>query len=128
MRLLLDTHVLLWAAGEPDKLSGAGKNLLLNHDNSLYFSPANIWEIVIKRRLGRDDFQVDPARLRKLLVLNGYSEVPIIADHALMLESLPQIHKDPFDRLLLAQARSEGMQLVSSDSQLFRYGDGVIRI
>ncbi len=128
MRLLLDTHVLLWAAGEPEKLSAAGRNLLLNHDNSLYFSPASIWEIVIKRGLGRDDFQVDPVRLRKLLILNGYNEVPVITDHALFLESLPQIHKDPFDRILLAQARSEGMQLVSSDSLLLRYGDGIIGV
>ncbi len=127
MRLLLDTHILLWAAGEPEKLSAAGRNLLLDRDNSLHFSSASIWEIVIKRGLGRDDFQVDPARLRKLLVLNGYTEIPVIADHALMLESPPQLHKDPFDRILLAQARSEGMQLVSSDSQLFRYGEGIIR-
>jgi len=128
MRLLLDTHILLWAAGEPEKLSTAGRNLLLAPENALYFSPASIWEVVIKRGLGRDDFQVDPARLRKLLIVNGYTEVSVTSDHALTLDSLPPLHKDPFDRLLLAQARSEGMLLVSADTQLLRYGDGIIEV
>jgi PIN domain nuclease of toxin-antitoxin system len=128
MRLLLDTHVLLWAAGEPAKLSSKGRELLLNPENSLYFSPASIWEIVIKRGLGRDDFKVDPARLRKLLVVNGYTEVPVTSDHALALDSLPPLHQDPFDRLLLAQARSEGMLLASSDLLVLRYGNGIIRV
>ena len=94
----------------------------------MYFSPASIWEIVIKRGLGRDDFQVDPTRLRKLLVVNGYTEVPVTSDHALELDGLPPLHKDPFDLLLLAQARSEGMLLVSSDSQVLRYGYGIIEV
>ena len=94
----------------------------------MYFSPASIWEIIVKRGLGRDDFQVDPARLRKLLVVNGYTEVSVTSDHALALEGLPLLHKDPFDRLLLAQARSEGMLLVSSDTQVLRYGDGIAKI
>jgi PIN domain nuclease of toxin-antitoxin system len=128
MRLLLDTHILLWAAGEPEKLSAAGRELLLAPENVLYFSPASIWEIVIKRELGRNDFQVDPVRLRKLLVVNGYTEVPVTSDHALALDGLPPLHKDPFDRLLLAQARSEGMLLVSSDTQLLRYGDSMIGV
>ena len=128
MRLLLDTHILLRAAGEPEKLSTAGRELLLAPENALYFSPASIWEVVIKRGLGRDDFQVDPARLRKLLIVNGYTEVSVTSDHALALDILPPLHKDPFDRLLLAQARSEGMLLVSADTQLLRYGDGIIEV
>ena len=128
MRLLLDTHILFWAAGEPEKLSAAGRELLLDPENALYFSPASIWEIVVKRGLGRDDFQVDPARLRKLLVVNRYTEVPVTSDHALALDGLPPLHKDPFDLLLLAQARSEGMLLVSSDSQVHRYGNGIIEV
>lgn len=127
MRLLLDTHVLLWAAGEPEKLSVAGRKLLLAPENTLYFSPASIWEIVIKRELGRDDFQVDPARLRKMLIVNGYTEVPVTSDHTLALAGLPPLHKDPFDRLLVAQSRSEGMLLVSSDTQILRYGDWIVR-
>lgn len=126
MKLLLDTHVLLWAAGEPDKLSEAVRSLLLDESNSLFFSSASIWEIVIKRGLGRDDFRVDPIRLRRMLVMNGYMEISVASDHALAVDGLPLLHKDPFDRILLAQARTEGLSLVTSDAQLVRYGDGII--
>lgn len=126
MKLLLDTHVLLWAAGEPDKLSEAVRALLLDETNDLFFSSASIWEIVIKRGLGRDDLRVDPLRLRKMLVMNGYTEIAVASDHALAVEGLPQIHKDPFDRILLAQARTEGFSLVTSDQQLIQYGEGII--
>ena len=100
--------------------------MLLAPENTLHFSPASIWEIIIKRGLERDDFQVDPVRLRKLLMLNGYAEIPITSDHTLALNVLPPLHKDPFDRLLLAQARCEGMLLVTADTQLLRYGDGTV--
>lgn len=127
MNLLLDTHVLLWAAGEPDKLSDATRALLLDEANRLFFSVASIWEVVIKRGLGREDFRVDPARLRRLLVLNGYGEVALTSDHALAVECLPALHRDPFDRILVAQARVEGMRLVTADSQITQYGDGILR-
>lgn len=126
MKLLLDTHVLLWAAGEPDKLSETTRLLLLDESNDLFFSSASIWEIVIKRGLGRDDFRVDPFRLRKMLVMNGYTEIAVASDHALAVALLPPLHKDPFDRILLSQARTEGFSLVTSDDQLFRYGEGII--
>jgi PIN domain nuclease of toxin-antitoxin system len=126
MKLLLDTHLLLWAAGEPDRIPQTTRELLLDSANELYFSAASIWEIVIKRALGRDDFRVDPARLRKLLVANGYVELAIEAEHALAVEALPPLHKDPFDRMLLAQARTEGLQLVTADSQVQQYGSGII--
>ena len=126
MKLLLDTHVLLWAAGEPEKLSESVRSLLLDSANDLFFSSASIWEIVIKRGLGRDDFKVDPVRLRKMLVTNGYAEVSVESDHALAIDNLPPLHKDPFDRILLAQARVEGLQLVTADTQIIKYGDGVI--
>lgn len=128
MKLLLDTHILLWAAGEPEKLSAKGKELLLDPDNLLFFSPASMWEIVIKQGLGRDDFQVDPVRLRKLLVVNGYSEIPVTSDHALGVAGLPPHHKDPFDRLLVSQARCEGMLLVSADTSIVLYGEGIINV
>jgi len=118
--------VLLWVAGEPDRLSETTRSLLLDESNDLFFSSASIWEIVIKRGLGRDDFKVDPRRLRKLLVMNGYTEIFVTSDHALAVDGLPLLHKDPFDRILLAQARTEGFSLVTSDEQLTRYGDGVI--
>lgn len=126
MKLLLDTHVLLWAAGEPDKLSKTSRLLLQDETNDLFFSSASIWEIVIKRGLGRDDFRVDPLRLRKMLVMNGYTEISVASDHALAVDGLPPLHKDPFDRILLAQARTEGFSLVTADEQLTRYGEGVI--
>ena len=126
MKLLLDTHILLWAAGQPEKLSGAARDLLLNPSNKLFFSAASIWEIVIKRGLGRDDFRAEAHRLRIQLVINGYEEVAVSSDHALALNSLPALHKDPFDRILIAQARTEGMLLLTSDAQVVLYGDGVI--
>lgn len=127
MNLLLDTHVLLWAAGAPDKLSDATRALLLDEANRLFFSVASLWEVVIKRGLGRDDFRVDPSRLRRLLVMNGYGEVALTSDHALAVEGLPALHRDPFDRILVAQARAEGMRLVTADSQVAQYGEGILR-
>lgn len=128
MKLLLDTHVLLWAAGEPDKLSETSRLLLQDETNDLFFSSASIWEIVIKRGLGRDDFRVDPLRLRKMLVMNGYTEISVASDHALAVDGLPPLHKDPFDRILLAQARTEGLSLVTADEQLTKYGEGIITV
>ena len=128
MKLLLDTHVILWAAGEPAKLSDAARDLLLDEANSLFFSAASLWEVVIKRGLGRADFRVDPIRLRRLLVMNGYADLPITSDHTLALEQLPPLHRDPFDRLLIAQARAEGMQLVTVDAQVAAYGEGVLSV
>lgn len=128
MKLLLDTHVLLWAAGEPDKLSETSRLLLQDETNDLFFSSASIWEIVIKRGLGRDDFRVDPLRLRKMLVMNGYTEISVASDHALAVDGLPPLHKDPFDRILLAQARTEGLSLITADEQLTRYGEGIITV
>ena len=121
MKLLLDTHLLLWAAGQPNRLSGAARKLIDNPANELYFSAANIWEVVIKRGLGRSDFQPDPRLLRRGLLDNGYSELPILSDHVVLIDSLPPIHKDPFDRLLVAQATVEGVSLLTSDSVVAKY-------
>jgi PIN domain nuclease of toxin-antitoxin system len=126
VKLLLDTHILLWSAGQPDKLSDGARSLLLDTSNVLFFSAASIWEIVIKRGLGRDDFKVDPLRLLKQLVINGYEEVAVSSDHALAVEVLPPLHKDPFDRILIAQARTEGMLLLTADCQVALYGDGIM--
>jgi PIN domain nuclease of toxin-antitoxin system len=128
VKLLLDTHVLLWTAGQPEKLSESARNLLTDPANSLFFSAANIWEIVIKMGLGRADFNVDPHRLRKMLVVHGYTELPVTADHALKVDSLPPLHKDPFDRLLLAQARAEGMLLLTCDAAVVQYQESVLGV
>lgn len=125
MNLLLDTHVILWAAGTPERLPGEAKDLLLDSANTLYVSAASLWEIAIKRSLGRPDFQVDPRRLWRLLPLNGYRELAVTGEHSVAVETLPPLHKDPFDRLLLAQARTEGMILISHDRQLAAYGEPV---
>ncbi len=121
MKLLLDTHLLLWAAGEPQRLSTQARTLLDNPDNELLFSAASLWEVAIKRGLGREDFKVDARLLRRGLLDNGYSELPIISDHVVATESLPSIHKDPFDRVLVAQATVEGITLLTIDSLVSQY-------
>ena len=121
MKLLLDTHLLLWAAGEPKRLSKQARTLIDNPDNELLFSAASLWEVAIKRGLGREDFKVDARLLRRGLLDNGYSELPIISDHVVATESLPPIHKDPFDRVLVAQATVEGVTLLTLDSLVAQY-------
>lgn len=127
MKWLLDTHLLLWAAGRPEHLSTEARALLEAPESELLFSAANLWEITIKRALGRDDFQVDGRVLRRGLLDNGYLELPITSQHALAVELLPPIHKDPFDRLLLAQASVEGIVLLTADPILARY-PGPVRL
>ena len=121
MKLLLDTHLLLWAAGRSEQLPPAARVLLDDRDNELLFSAASLWEITIKRGLGRDDFQVDPRLLRRGLLDNGYSELPITGEHAIAVDILPPIHKDPFDRVLVAQATVEGITLLTVDPMVARY-------
>jgi PIN domain nuclease of toxin-antitoxin system len=121
MNLLLDTHLLLWAAGQPDRLSTAALNYIESPDNQLFFSAASLWEINIKRSLGRPDFHVDPRVLRRGLIDNGYAELSVRSDHAWQLDALPNRHKDPFDRILLAQALFEGLTLLTADHHLAQY-------
>ncbi len=121
MKLLLDTHLLLWAAGQPSRLTAAARRLIDAPANVLLFSSASIWEVAIKRGLGRRDFQADPRLLRRGLLDNGYSELPILSEHVVAIESLPPIHKDPFDRLLVAQATVEGFTLLTADSVVAQY-------
>lgn len=128
MKLLLDTHLLLWAAGEPGKMSKAARKLLADPANDLIFSAASVWEITIKRGLGRSDFRVEPRLLRRGLLDNGYFELSITSEHALMTESLPALHKDPFDRILVAQALIEGVTLLTMDSLLAQYPGPVRKV
>lgn len=121
MKLLLDTHLLLWAAGAPDRLPAAALPLMRDPANILLFSAASLWEITIKRGLGRADFQVDPRVLRRGLLDNGHEELPITSEHAVFIDSLPDLHKDPFDRILVAQATVEGITLLTSDAVIARY-------
>ncbi|HET8796418.1 MAG TPA: type II toxin-antitoxin system VapC family toxin [Thermoanaerobaculia bacterium] len=128
MKLLLDTQLLLWAAGRPERLSARAKRQLNDPDNELLFSAASLWEIAIKNSLGRDDFRVEPRVLRRALLDNGYVELPITSEHAVNVDALPPIHKDPFDRLLLAQALVEGVTLLTADAQLARYRGPVRKV
>jgi PIN domain nuclease of toxin-antitoxin system len=122
MKLLLDTHLLLWAAGEPKRLSKQARTLIDNPGNELlFFSAASLWEVAIKRGLGRGDFKVDARLLRRGLLDNGYIELPIVSDHIVATESLPPIHRDPFDRVLVAQATVEGITLLTIDSLVSQY-------
>jgi PIN domain nuclease of toxin-antitoxin system len=121
VKLLLDTHLLLWAAGLPERLPTAARTLMEDPQHELLFSSASLWEIVIKRSLGREDFRVDPRLLRRGLLDNGYSELPIASEHALAVDSLPAIHKDPFDRILVAQATVEGIVLLTADPLVAQY-------
>lgn len=121
MKLLLDTPVLLWAAGLPDRLSRDAQVLLADPQHDLLFSAASLWEVAIKRGLGRADFQVDPRVLRRGLLDNGYLELPIRSEHAVAVDGLPPHHKDPFDRLLVAQALVEGITLLTADPMVALY-------
>jgi PIN domain nuclease of toxin-antitoxin system len=121
MKYLLDTHILLWAASEPGKLSKAAQKLIGNLENTLYFSVASLWEISIKNGLGRTDFSVDPGALRRGLLDNGYEELGISGLHAVAVNNLPSLHKDPFDRMLIAQAQIEGITLITADGAITQY-------
>ena len=121
MKILLDTHLLLWAAAEPKRLSRRARMLIDDPDNQLLFSAASLWEVSIKRGLGREDFKVDARLLRRGLLDNGYTELPIISDHVAATENLPLIHKDPFNRILVAQATVEGITLLTVDTLLSQY-------
>ena len=121
MKFLVDTQLLVWAAIGSAKLPQEAARLMGDGANDLHFSIASLWEITIKRGLGRKDFRVDPVRLRHGLLENGYAELTITAAHALGIEELPRLHKDPFDRLLLSQARTEGFTLLTTDAALANY-------
>ena len=128
MKLLLDTHLLLWAAGEPKRLPKGIRTLLQDRDNELLFSVASLWEVVIKSGLGRKDFRVEARLLRRGLLDNGYSELPIVSEHVVAIESLPPIHKDPFDRVLVAQATVEGITLLTNDPVVAQYPGSIRKL
>ena len=121
MKLLLDTHLLVWAMGEPARLGPALRELLEDPQHTLCFSVASLWELVIKAALGRAGFQVQQSLLRRTLLDGGFVELPIEAAHVLAVAQLPPLHRDPFDRLLLAQAEREGLLLITADALVARY-------
>jgi PIN domain nuclease of toxin-antitoxin system len=121
MRLLIDTHLLLWAAGSPERLSPEARGLLGDPENELLFSAASLWEIAIKAGHGRSDFRVDARLFRRSLLNNGYRELVVTGEHAVAVTTLPPIHKDPFDRMLVAQSMVEGITLLTADPLMAQY-------
>lgn len=125
MRILLDTHILLWSVAQSDRLPPAARELLENMENSLYCSVASLWEIAIKTSLGRPDFVVDLHKLRQALGRVGIAELTVEGTHTETLLRLPPIHKDFFDRMLVAQSMAEPLVLLTNDAILAEYWDGV---
>ncbi|MHB1173437.1 MAG: type II toxin-antitoxin system VapC family toxin [Lacisediminihabitans sp.] len=127
MRFLVDTHVLLWQAEDSNRMTEPTRRILQNSKNDLVFSVVSLWEIVIKNAKSRGEFSVDPIALRIGLTEFGYSELPIRAEHLLEVAALEPLHNDPFDRLLLAQARVEGLTLLTADRAALAYGFPVLK-
>lgn len=125
MRILLDTHILLWSVAQSDRLPPAAQELLEDMENSLYCSVASLWEIAIKTALGRPNFVVDLHKLRQALGRMGITELTVEGTHTETLLRLPPIHKDPFDRMLVAQSMAEPLVLLTNDAILAEYWDGV---
>lgn len=122
MKLLLDTHVRLWVAADNERIRRIRKRLL-SPDNEVFFSVVSLWEIAIKTSLGK--LAVDAAELRELALESGYLELPVWGPHALQVSGLPWHHRDPFDRMLVAQAAAEPMRLLTADETLAAYGDHI---
>ncbi len=125
MRLLLDTHLLLWAAAKSRRLPKAARPLLEDPANEVFFSAASLWEIVIKSALRKEDFSIDVAVLRPALAEMGLGELAVSGAHAERLATLPPVHKDPFDRMLVAQSLAEPLLLLTNDAVLGKYGESV---
>lgn len=120
MKLLLDSHLLLWAVSEPARISSEIRAYIEDLENQIFFSAASLWEIAMKTGMGRPDFQVDVQLLRRTLLQNRFQELPVTSEHAIALRNLPPIHRDPFDRMLIAQATVEGILLLTTDAQVAR--------
>ena len=123
MRVLLDTHIFYWSVYDPDKLSRRILTTMMEAE-SIYISSASIWEMAIKVRLGKMDG--DPRELAENITASGFKELPVWSRHTLLVATLPMHHNDPFDRLLVAQAMSEPLILLTADTQLKPYGDIVL--
>lgn len=123
MRVLLDTHILLWALIDPGRLSGEVREVIENPANEVLFSSASIWEIAIKAGLGRAEFAVEPAEIVAAALDSGFVELPVHSAAAIKVATLPPHHRDPFDRLLVAQAMTEPAVLYTADAKLPAYSE-----
>ena len=120
MRLLLDTHIFIWCVDDDPKLSGNAWSMIETAD-AVYVSSASLWEATIKHQLGK--FSIEPGRLAAAVAATGFLELPISLRHAVAVGRLPALHRDPFDRMLLAQAISEPLHLLTADAQLVAYSE-----
>lgn len=121
MNYLLDTHVLLWILVNPDKVPAPMRRLIEDTGNRVWFSAASIWEIAIKHSLAKADFTAEPATIWKAARETGLEELAVTAEHSVGVDALPWLHKDPFDRILVAQTRAAGMKLLSVDPKVNAY-------
>lgn len=128
MTFLLDTHLLVWSAVDSPMLPAEARRLIEEPEAELTFSAASIWEVAIKHGLRRSDFPLDPRILRRGLLEVGYTELTVNGVHAAAVDVLPPIHRDPFDRLLVAQAQVEGLTLLTADETVARYPGPVRRV
>lgn len=125
---LLDTHVLIWfLIGDTDKLSTATIDVFNDDTAKLYFSVASIWELSIKASLGKPNFSYDPKQIAGELLRLGFIELPIAINHVCAISSLPKIHSDPFDRLLLIQSKLEKLTLMTADALILKYNQAQVR-
>jgi PIN domain nuclease of toxin-antitoxin system len=128
MRLLLDTHIALWAITDSPRLAAQARSLILNPGNSVHISTASVWEITLKHMLGRGGMPVSGTQAAAHFQAAGYIELPIANAHVSMLETLPPHHANPFDRLLVAQALTEPLRLLTHDAIVSQYSDSIILV
>jgi PIN domain nuclease of toxin-antitoxin system len=128
MKYLLDTHIILWAATDVKRLSRKAKTILEDMANVLYFSPISLWEISVKHAKHPDQMAITSEQARELAVKMGFIELPVRSRHGVDIANLPDIHNDPFDRMLITQARSDGLKLVSHDHKVAAYGEAIVKV
>jgi len=128
MKLLLDTQLLVWLGSHPELLSASTAALIDDPNNEVIFSTASVWEVAIKYSRGRADFQVEPGAFRHELFDAGFRELQVFGEHAVAVASLQPIHKDPFDRILIAQAMVEGITLLTSDAKIAQYSGPILLV
>lgn len=128
MKVLLDTQLLIWTTSLIERLPDVAREIIEDGANTIVFSVASIWEVAIKSALQKPGFTIDPTDLRRSLLANDFAELTVAAPHAIGVFTLPLIHRDPFDRILIAQAAAETLTLLTSDSLIGRYPGDIRRV
>ncbi|MHB1287452.1 MAG: type II toxin-antitoxin system VapC family toxin [Leptospirales bacterium] len=128
MKILLDTHIFLWCASDPERLPDRARALILDPKSQIHVSAASIWEMAIKQSICRLELDFDLGTLDGMLTQNGFFPLPVEIRHAALVQRLPFHHKDPFDRILVAQALGDPMYLLTSDPLLKPYGEMILLV